>query len=134
MKTATRWLTPAWTAAAGVALVGAVGYFPTVRLAGELAWHGLLAGCAVGMAANWIGLASMFWVRFDDPKHRATATLTAMGVRFAAVLMLGLASALSGWFELAPLLIWVVISHLVALFVETMWLVRVTQDETGTDR
>ena len=57
-----------------------------------------------------------------------------MAVRFAAVLLLALAAALSGWFERGPLLIWVAISYLVALFVETLWLVHARRNRIETDR
>jgi hypothetical protein len=50
------------------------------------------------------------------------------------VLVLAMAAALSGRFELAPLLIWVAISYLVALFVETLWLVQPQTSGTETDR
>ena len=45
-----------------------------------------------------------------------------------------MAAALSGRFELGPLLVWVVISYLVALFVETLWLVQTQASGTETDR
>ena len=41
------------------------------------------------------------------------------------VLILALSAALSGWFEQAPLLVWVALSYLVLLVVDTMYAVRI---------
>jgi hypothetical protein len=117
-----------------VAAAAGLGYYPTLRLAGVQARSPMLAGCLVGLIANWLGLASLHLASFNDPARRPTAVLTAMAVRFAAVLLLALAAALSGWFERGPLLIWVAISYLVALFVETLWLVHARRNGIETDR
>lgn len=117
-----------------VAVTAGIGYYPTIRLAGDQARGAMLAGCLIGLAANWVGWASLQLGAFRDPTRRPIAVLTATAVRFAAVLLLALAAALSGWFQRGPLLIWVVISHLVALFVETLWLVRAPRDEIETQQ
>ena len=134
MKGGARWLTAVLGTTVAVAAVAALGYYPTLRLAGGAGRGALLAGCLVGLAANWLGLVSLRWTRFDDPSRRAAAVLTAMAVRFVVVLLLAVAAALSGRFELGPLLVWVVISYLVALFVETLWLVQTQASGTETDR
>jgi hypothetical protein len=117
-----------------VAAAGGLGYYPTLRLAGDQARSPMLAGCVIGLVANWLGLASLHLASFHDSARRPIAVLTAIAVRFGAVLLLALAAALSGWFEPAPLLIWVATSHLVALFVETLWLVHAQRDGIETDR
>ncbi|MCP4249480.1 MAG: hypothetical protein GY778_20760 [bacterium] len=132
------WLPLAGTTLA-VAAAGGLGYYPTVQRAGEEAWVALVAGCVAGLLASWLGIAALVATGFHDPARRINAILTAMATRFVAVLGLGLAAALTGWFALAPLLIWIVISHLVALFVETLWLVNASRstgmgNDSETDR
>lgn len=134
MSGAGRWLVPLCGATLAVAIAAGVGYYPTIRLAGDQARGAMLAGCLVGLAANWAGWASLRLASFHDRTRRPIAVLTATAVRFAAVLLLALAAALSGWFQRGPLLIWVVISHLVALFVETLWLVHAQRNGIETDR
>ena len=134
MSGAGKWLVPLCGATLAVAVTAGIGYYPTIRLAGDQARGAMLAGCLIGLAANWVGWASLQLGAFRDPTRRPIAVLTATAVRFAAVLLLALAAALSGWFQRGPLLIWVVISHLVALFVETLWLVRAPRDEIETQQ
>lgn len=133
MITGRRWLTPFVASLTVVGFAVAAGYVATERTAGPEGVPAMLAGCAVGLLAHWCGLVALIATGFDDPSRTATATLTAMAVRFGAVLGLGLAAALSGLFEIGPLLIWVVISHLAALFVDTLWLVHAQRDRAETN-
>lgn len=134
MSAGRRWLTPFAASLAVVGFAAAAGYVATERMAGPEGVPGLLAGCTIGLLAHWCGLAALIATGFDDPGQRAIATLTAMAVRFGAVLFLALAAALSGLFEIGPLLIWVVISHLAALFVDTLWLLNAQRDRAETNR
>lgn len=129
-----KWLVPLGGTLLAVAVAAGLGYYPTVRLAGEQAGSALLAGALVGLLANWMGLVSLHLASSDDPASRPTAVLTATAVRFAVVLVLTLAAALGGWFQRGPLLIWIGVSYLVALFVETLWLVRAQRKGIGTQR
>ncbi|HUU83418.1 MAG TPA: hypothetical protein VM243_07940 [Phycisphaerae bacterium] len=128
-----RWLVPAGVPLLAVAVAAGVGYYPTLRLAGESARSALVAGSLIGLIANWLGLAAMRLFTTGDLAQGPTAVLAAMAVRFAAVLLLAPAAALTGWFQLGALLIWVAIGYLVALFVETLWLVQAQQHKTETD-
>jgi CDP-diglyceride synthetase len=107
-----------------VTVVGLLGYYPTVRLSGDEARAALIAGCVVGLVANWIGAIPLWTAAPGDPRRRATAILMGTAVRFGAVLVLGLAAAFSGIFKNSALLIWVALSYLVVLFIDTLWLVR----------
>jgi hypothetical protein len=107
----------AWTVAlaAGIALLG---YLPTKRWGGEGAVRAMLAGCGVGTVASALGGVPvlLFW-----EVGGATGVLAAMAVRFAAALGLGLAAALTGSFERGPLLLWMAISYMVLLTVDTRY-------------
>jgi len=128
-----RLILPALGAALAVAAAGGVGYSATIRQAGRDAVPALLAGCAVGVAANWAGLLSLWFSGFAVPSRRATAVLTATGVRFLAVLVLAVAAVFCGWFLRGPLLIWTAISYVLGLLVETVWLVHVSRDRVERD-
>jgi hypothetical protein len=119
-----RLIAPAGVGLAVVILVAAAGYVPTRRLAGDPGPTAMLAGCAVGLLANWIGLLVLGATDFGEPRDLHQAVLLSTGVRFLAVLGLGLIVALSGWVSKAPLLIWIGISYVIVLAVETVWLVR----------
>lgn len=108
--------------AAAVAALGAV---PTRRLAGEDGIPALLAGCLIGAIASLAGgLPVFFGPPAASPAGRLQATLLAMAVRLGVVLALGLAVALSGWFERVPLLIWIAVSHLALLVVDTRFMLK----------
>ncbi len=130
MSAGRRWLFPFASSLVVVGLAAAAGYLATQRLAGPEGVPAMAAGCVVGLLAHWCGLAVLIVAGFDDLNRRATATLMAMAVRLGAVVMLGAAAALSGMFGISPLLIWIVISHLVALFVDTLWLLNVERNQT----
>jgi hypothetical protein len=105
----------AWTVALA-ALLALLGYLPTKRWGGESAVHAMLAGCGVGVVASALGgLPVLLFAGTGG----VTPALAGMAVRFAAALVLTLAAALSGAFERGPLLLWVAISYMVLLVVDT---------------
>lgn len=116
----------AW-AVAVAALVAALGYVPTRRLAGEGAVPSMLAGCALGLlasAAGGIPVARSRRLPAPAPAQRLQAMMLSMGLRFGVLAVLGASAALSGWFERGPLLLWVAISYLALLAVDTRYAVR----------
>jgi hypothetical protein len=119
-----RLIAPAGVGLAIVILVAAAGYVPTRRLAGEPGLTAMLTGCAVGLLANWIGLLVLGATDSGEPRDFLQAVLLSTGIRFLAVLGLGLIVALSGWVSKTPLLIWTGVSYVIALATETVWLVR----------
>jgi hypothetical protein len=107
----------AWTVALAVT-IALLGYLPTKRWGGESAVRAMLAGCGVGGVASALGGVP---VLLFAGTGGASGVLAAMAVRFAAALGLSLAAALSGEFARGPLLIWVAISYMVLLTVDTRY-------------
>lgn len=112
----------AWVVAVTAALA-LVGWVPTRRLGGEDAIPAMLAGCAVGILASALGgvpIALAGGAR-GGPAARMQALLLSMAIRLGAVVILAVAAVLSGWFPRAPLLLWVAISYVVQLVVDTRY-------------
>jgi hypothetical protein len=109
----------AWVVAVTAALA-LVGWVPTRRLGGEDAVPAMLAGCAVGILASALGGVPIALVR-GGPAERMQALLLSMAIRLGAVVILAVAAVLSGWFLRAPLLLWVAISYVVQLVVDTRY-------------
>jgi hypothetical protein len=113
----------AWTVALAVA-IALLGYLPTKRWGGEGAVRAMLAGCGVGVVASALGgVPVLLWSGAGGASgaRGATGVLAAMAVRFAAALALALAGALSGMFERGPFLLWVAISYMALLTVDTRY-------------
>lgn len=115
----------AWALAA-VVLAAALGFVPTRRLGGEEGLAAMIAGCVIGWAASALGGIPVVVSRGKaaTPAGRLQAMLASMGLRFAVVLALGAAAAFSGWFSLKPLLLWIGISYLALLAVDTWYAVK----------
>jgi hypothetical protein len=107
----------AWTVALAVA-IALLGYLPTKRWGGEGAVRAMLAGCGVGVVASALGGVP---VLLFSGTGGASGVLAAMAVRFAAALALALAGALSGELERGPFLLWVAISYMALLTVDTRY-------------
>lgn len=110
--------------AVGVTVVAVLlGWLPTRRLGGEEAVPAMLAGCAVSLLASALGGVPIALARRagSTPQARMQSLLMAMGVRFAAVVVLAVAAVLSGLFLRVPLLLWVAIGYAVQLVVETRY-------------
>lgn len=104
---------PRFLAEAAGILAGlmAVGYLPTVKLAGREAVPAMLAGCAVGLVASIAGALPILKVRRRDPRETLPAVLGSITLRFAAAVALAAAAAMSGWLAVKPFLVWVAISY-----------------------
>ena len=107
-------------------LVAAVGYLPTKRMGGSSAVPAMLAGCLVSLAASVIGSIPLVVGLHGPARNRANAILLSTALRLAVVLVLALAVALSGWFDRTPLLIWLAISYVLLLLVDTVYAVRLS--------
>jgi hypothetical protein len=112
-----------WASAAAAALA-LLGWVPTRRLAGSEGLPALVAGCAVGLLASLVGGIPVALGRRAGPGAGYQMTMASMAVRLAVVAALGLAAALSGAFEIAPLLLWVAISYMGLLVVDTWYAVK----------
>ena len=116
------------------AVLFGVGFLPTRKLAGADGLWALLAACGVSLLGSWCGAVPMALVAVGDKAAVATAALGAMSVRFMVVVMGALAVSLGTDMERAPFLIWVGISYLVLLVVDTLFAVRMgqAQDQEGS--
>lgn len=102
----------------GLALaLAALGYVPTVRLAGPDGTTGMIAGIVASLLANALGGLPLMVPR-DSAAAQAQSLLQATALRFGAVLVLGLVVALSGAVPLAPALLWLALSYLVLVAAE----------------
>ncbi len=100
--------------AAVAAVCAAIGWLPTVRLAGEGAAAGLLAGCAISWLACVAG-AVLFERLVGAKVPGGLAELAKLGVRFAAVVLFGVLGAIGarrGFWPLRPMLVWIALSYL----------------------
>jgi hypothetical protein len=109
-----------------------LGYLPTVRLAGGRAvgLPAMVAGCLVGIVAGALGALPLARAG-PSPDAKIQAGMLAMGLRFGAVLVLGLAAYLSGLFAPKPLLAWIGFSYVALLVVESRYAARVMTSKRG---
>ena len=98
--------------------LGAVGWLPTRRLAGDGAVAAMVVGCGISLLsaalAGWLLIA----VNVDTPEARMQRGFLAMVVRLAVVAVLGLAAALSGEVARQPLLFWIGTAYVALLPLE----------------
>lgn len=113
----------ALAAAVGVVLV-LLGYPATRRLGGEAAIPAMIAGCAIGILASAMGALPVFFSRRSGARDAIQGVLLSMAVRLAAVVVLGLAAGLSGWFEIRPLLIWIAFGYVATLPLDVRYAIR----------
>lgn len=105
-------------------LVAAAGALPTRNLAGEGSLEAMAVGCAVTLAASAIGAVPLVRAsRKPEPQALVLGVMVAVGVRLGLVLAAALALLSGGWFPRRPLLIWIAISYLAVLVVETRFAV-----------
>lgn len=110
----------AWTVGLA-ALALAAGYVPTRTWVGAPALPAMLAGCAIGLLASWVGAIPVALAAAREVKAGQPIALGSMALRLFVVLALVLPGALSGWFARAPLVVWVGISYIVLLAVDTRY-------------
>jgi len=98
-------------AAALVAALVALGWVPTVRVAGSKAIPAMLVGCVVAWVASGAGTIPLLLARGRPPADQISAVMGATAVRVVVALAFAGGIALSRWLPVAPLLIWVAIAH-----------------------
>lgn len=106
------------------AVMVAVGYVPTRRLGGPGAVSAMLAGCGISLVASVVGSVPIVLASRGPGQRMPPAVMLSTALRFLVVLILALSAALSGWFERAPLLVWVGISYVLLLVADTIYAVR----------
>lgn len=105
-------------------VVALIGILPTRKLAGEGSLEALLVGCAVTLAASAIGAVPLVRAAGkSEPQALVLGVMVAIGVRLGLVLAAALVLLSGGWFPRRPLLIWIAVSYLVVLVVETRFAV-----------
>ncbi len=102
----------------------AVGYVPTRRVGGADALPAMIAGCSISALGSLVGVIPILRAAGRPARVMPNAVLLATALRLAVVALLAVAVVLSGWFERGPLLLWVAISYVVFLFVDTAYAVR----------
>jgi hypothetical protein len=112
----------------GIALIG---YWPTASIAGRSGVTAMIAGICVALLGGWIGLIPSLIVLRRDPRQQANGILGGLGLRFAATLALTAAVYFTGVFEPRPLVLWVAISQLIVLAVDTVGLVGLFKKAAG---
>jgi hypothetical protein len=105
--------------------VAAIGYYPTERHAGGGGAAAMLVGCGVSWIASCIGALPTAAALSSRPKQAATAVLASTMVRFVTAIVLVVPLALSGWFDRTVLVLFVAVSYLMMLLVDTLLAVRI---------
>ena len=113
--------------AAAAAAVALAGYLPVGRNGGSAALRGLWLGCLVSLvaaAAGSLPLARLVGDAGNDQSGVVAAVGKATIIRFGVTLAGALWLISSGLVATRPLLLWVAVSYLALLAVETWWLLR----------
>lgn len=112
-----KFVTPAVLCVAGM---GAIGYVPTLRLGGSTATTAMLAALGISLAASLMSAAPIAFALACAKDKVALAALLGMTTRFLVVLAMVAVLALTNQVAAKPLVVWVVISYLVLLVVDTI--------------
>ncbi len=107
-----------------VATIACIGYWPTIRVAGNDSVWSMLIGCGVSWIAGCIGAIPLARALSEQSPQPALAVLTSTVLRFITVLLLVIPLTLSGWFQSPVLVLWVAVSYFVLLIVDTALTVR----------
>ncbi len=112
------------TALLVTAFIAGAGYFPTLKWAGSDHIAAMIAGCTVSWIASCFGAVLLARALSRPSSETATAILASTTVRFFVVLALVAPLTLSGWFDRVVFVVWVAISYLLLLAVDTCYAVR----------
>jgi hypothetical protein len=117
---------------AGVGVVaGLLGWYPTVRIAGGAALGSMIGGIAISFVAGCVGAIPVALAGQADPTKAPQSILAATMLRFVVALGLVLPAIFSGWFERGVLALWVGISYLAMLVVDTIFAIRILGKTQG---
>lgn len=112
-----------------VGVIAAIGYFPTMRVASREGVVAMLAGCGVSFVASCAGSACVVYAVSGPISKRGLGVLTSTGVRFLTVLALVVPLVFSGLLHRKVFVLWVAVSYLVLLMIDTAWAVRLLNRE-----
>lgn len=108
----------------GSVALAALGYVPTVRMAGSGAVSSMLAGCGVSWLAGCLGALPIARTASQRMDQAGQAILLGTAVRFGAVLLLVVPVVFSGLVDRKVFVIWVAVSYMLLLAIETPLAVR----------
>ena len=100
-----------------------VGYLPTRRLGGDPAVLAMVVACAVTTLASALGGIPML-VAEGEPRKGLQIGLLAMILRLAVVVSVGAAAGIGLGLSSMPYLLWLGVSYLVLLAVDTRFMLR----------
>ena len=120
-------------AALSAGVIVCLGYFPTVRLAGEAAAWSMFWGCGVSWVASCVGAIPTARALSGGSSQPALAILTSTGLRFVTVLLLVAPLVLSGWINRNVFAIWVAISYMLMLVVDTTFAIHTMRSLAEND-
>jgi hypothetical protein len=104
-------------------LLALLGWKPTENLAGESGVVAMLAGCGISLLASLLGALPVAFGSMTAAMA-TTWTLASTAIRLAVAVLGAVGLLLSGWFLPLPLLLWVALSHLALLAVDTRFALR----------
>ena len=111
-------------AVVAAAVVAGIGYFPTVRLAGSQAVWEMLVACGVSCVASCVGAVPLALATATQSRKVGQAILASTALRFLSVLLLVVVLTLFGGFDRVVFVLWVAISYLLMLVVDTAYAIH----------
>jgi hypothetical protein len=96
----------------------AVGWLPTLRLAGAGGVAAMAMGCSISLLSAALAGWLLIVVSAETPEARMQRGFLAMVVRLAVVVVLGMATALGGDIARQPLLFWIGTAYVALLPLE----------------
>jgi len=111
-----------------VALLIAVGWVPTRNLGGEGAIWAMITGCAVSLAGSALGGIPAAMAAGRPAIDRSNLLLGSLAIRLLLVLALILAVVFASPLPRKPFLVWLVISYLVLLPVDSIAALRANRE------
>lgn len=112
-------------AAVSAVVIIALGYLPTVRLAGDDAVWAMVAGCGASWLASCVGAIPVARAQARRSTQPGLAIMASTTLRFLTVLLAAVVLILSGWQNPKVLALWVGISYLLMLAVDTVFAVNI---------
>ena len=114
-------------------LLMAIGYYPTVKIAGDGAAVGVVVGCSASLLASCLGAIPLAMAAAGRVSHNANAVLGSTLIRFMTVLIVVVPVAFIDIPHRKVFVFWVAISYLLMLAVDTGLAVRTLRraDDNG---
>jgi len=125
------YLTLVVVAVASAMVLMGLGYVPTSRVAGRDGVAAMVVGCVISWIAGCVGAIPVARAIGGRSRSAVNAILTATSIRFGAALVLVVPAALSGLVERKGLVLWVGISYVSMLGVDTLLAVRMLNHPNG---